>query len=312
VVQETTRITAIEKVYDAFQSVEENGRLDADAMLNVSDKILMDIIQRKENLVQLTDIRLHDTYTFAHCVNVAILSAMLGMLCRYSKDDLKLLTLGAMLHDLGKIRIPSTILNKNGRLADDEFKVIKSHPAEGAARIKEMERILPSPGILAAVAAQHHEHIDGCGYPAGLTGDKIHRFAKIVAIADVYDALTSERPYKKAYSPSVTHNIMMNVNKGQFDNELLKLFFNNVAIYPVGTIVKTSHGIGIVKSCEFGSTEMPEVVVFATNEGKLLNQPLIYDLKEDGPKAIKGVISDNDLRHFVHLLAIDPSIFLME
>ena len=312
VVQETTRITAIEKVYDAFQSVEETGRLDADAMLNVSDKILMDIIQRKENLVQLTDIRLHDTYTFAHCVNVAILSAMLGMLCRYSKDDLKLLTLGAMLHDLGKIRIPSNILNKNGRLADDEFKVIKSHPAEGAARIKEMERLLPSPGILAAIAAQHHEHVDGCGYPAGLTGEKIHRFAKIVAIADVYDALTSERPYKKAYAPSVTHNIMVNVNKGQFDDELLKLFFNNVAIYPVGTIVKTNHGIGIVKSCEFGSTEMPEVVVFATSDGKLMNQPLIYDLKDDGPKAVKGVISDNDLRHFVHLLAIDPSIFLME
>ena len=312
IVQEKTRITAIETVFNAFQSIEKEGTLDVGAMQSITDNLVLDIIERKQNLVQLTDIRLHDTYTFAHCVNVAILSAMLGMLCRYSKDDLKLLTLGAMLHDLGKIRIPSTILNTNGRLADDEFKVIKSHPAEGAARIKEMERILPSPGILAAVAAQHHEHIDGCGYPAGLTGDKIHRFAKIVAIADVYDALTSERPYKKAYSPSVTHNIMMNVNKGQFDNELLKLFFNNVAIYPVGTVVKTSHGIGIVKSCEFGSTEMPEVVVFATNEGKLLNQPLIYDLKEDGPKAIKGVISDNDLRHFVHLLAIDPSIFLME
>ncbi len=312
IVQEKTRITAIEKVYDAFHSVEETGRLDADAMQDVSDKILMDVLQRKENLVQLTDIRLHDTYTFAHSVNVAILSAMLGMLCRYSKSDLKLLTLGAMLHDLGKIRVPSDILNKSTRLEEDEFAVIKSHPSEGARRIHEMERILPSPSVLAAVAAQHHEHVDGCGYPNGLTGDKIHRFAKIVAIADVYDALTSERPYKKAYTPSVTHNIMVNVNTGQFDKDLLKLFFNNVAIYPVGTIVKTIHGIGIVKSCEFGRTEMPEVVIFATKEGSLLDHPQYYDLSEETPKSVEGVISDNDLRHFVHVLAIDPSIYLMD
>jgi len=312
VVQEKTRITAIETVYDAFHSVEETGRLDADAMQDVSDKILMDVLQRKENLVQLTDIRLHDTYTFAHSVNVAILSAMLGMLCRYSKADLKLLTLGAMLHDLGKIRVPSGILNKTSRLEEDEFQVIKSHPSEGARRIREMERLLPSPSVLAAIAAQHHEHIDGCGYPAGLTGDKIHRFAKIVAIADVYDALTSERPYKKAYTPSVTHNIMVNVNIGQFDKDLLSLFFNNVAIYPVGTIVKTIHGIGIVKSCQFGHTETPEVVVFATKDGILMDQPLIYDLSDYGPKSVEGVISDNDLRHFVHVLAIDPTIYLME
>ena len=312
VVQEKTRITAIEKVYDAFHSVEETGRLDAEAMLDVSDKILMDVLQRKENLVQLTDIRLHDTYTFAHSVNVAILSAMLGMLCRYPKSDLKLLTLGAMLHDLGKIRVPSGILNKTSRLEEEEFAVIKSHPSEGARRIHEMENLLPSPAVLAAVASQHHEHIDGCGYPLGLTGDKIHRFAKIVAIADVYDALTSERPYKKAYTPSVTHNIMVNVNVGQFDMDLLRLFFNNVAIYPVGTIVKTVHGIGIVKSCQFGRTEMPEVIVFATKEGTLMDHPETYDLYEEGPKAIEGVISDNDLRHFVHVLAIDPSIYLME
>ena len=166
--------------------------------------------------------------------------------------------------------------------------------------------------ILAAVASQHHEHVDGRGYPRGLAGDQIHRFAKIVAIADVYDALTSERPYKKAYTPSVTHNIMVNVNIGQFDPDLLSLFFNNVAIYPVGTIVKTSHGIGIVKSCEFGHTETPEVVVFADKEGQLLKNPETYDFSEEGPKAIEGVINDNELRHFVHVLAIDPSIYLLD
>ena len=312
IVQETTRVDAIQKVYDAFQSVEESGRLNADTMQDVSDRILFDVLQHKENLVQLTDIRLHDTYTFAHSVNVAILSAMLGMLCRYSKKDLQLLTLGALLHDLGKVGVPSEILNKTSRLDTNEFDVIKGHPLAGSFRIHEMEHMLPSPSILAAVASQHHEHVDGRGYPRGLAGDQIHRFAKIVAIADVYDALTSERPYKKAYTPSVTHNIMVNVNIGQFDPDLLSLFFNNVAIYPVGTIVKTSHGIGIVKSCEFGHTETPEVVVFADKEGQLLKNPETYDFSEEGPKAIEGVINDNELRHFVHVLAIDPSIYLLD
>ena len=312
IVQEKTRIRAIEKVHAAFKNVEETGQLDADAMQDVSDKILLDVVQRKENLIQLTDIRLHDTYTFAHSVNVAILSAMLGALCHYSKSDLLLLTLGALLHDLGKIRIPYDLLNKNGRLSDNEFSVIKSHPEEGARRIRAMGSELPSPGVLAAIAGQHHEHMDGRGYPKGLVGDQIHRFARIAAIADVYDALTSERPYKKAYTPSVAHNIMVNVNIGQFDTELLRLFFNNVAIYPVGTIIKTNRGIGIVKACEFGRTETPVAVIFATREGRLLDSPVTHDFTEDGSKAIEGVIDDNELRHFIHVLAIDPGVYLLE
>ena len=128
VVQETTRIDAIQHVFEAFQSVEQEGRLDAEAMERVSDNILIDLIQRKENLIQLTDIRLHDTYTFAHSVNVAILSAMLGLQCHYTKKDLTLLTLGALLHDLGKIGIPAEILTKHTRLTDEEFATIKQHP----------------------------------------------------------------------------------------------------------------------------------------------------------------------------------------
>ena len=102
VVQEQTRIDAIRHVYDAFESVRRSGRLDSDVMQDVADHILIDLIDRPENLVQLTDIRLHDTYTFAHSVNVAILSAMLGLHCHYTKKDLQILTLGALLHDLGK------------------------------------------------------------------------------------------------------------------------------------------------------------------------------------------------------------------
>lgn len=312
IVQETTRIDAIQHICDAFQDVENSGQLDVDTVQNVSDHILFDVIQRRENLVQLTDIRLHDTYTFAHSVNVAILSAMLGLLCHYTKQDLALLTLGALLHDLGKIKIASDILNKTGRLSNEEFSIIQNHPMEGARRIREMGSKLPSSGILAAIAAQHHEHVDGKGYPQHLTGDQIHRFSKIVAIADVYDALTSERPYKKAYSPSITRNIMVNVNKGQFDMDLLKLFFNNVAVYPVGTILKTVYGFGIVTKCEFGHTETPSVCIFANTEGKLLQDPVRLDLKDDGTRAIEMEISGIELLHFIHELSVDPTMYLAE
>ena len=311
-VQEDTRIGAIQKVYDAFRSVEETGELDANAMQDVSNKIIFDIIARKENLVQLTDIRLHDTYTFAHSVNVAILSAMLGLLLHYTRNDLGLLTLGALLHDLGKIRVPSDILNKNTRLDNDELSVIQSHPLDGARRIQEMAKILPQPAVLAQIAAQHHEHIDGRGYPKGLTGDKIHRFAKVVAIADVYDALTSERPYKRAYTPSVAYNIMVNVNKGQFDKDMLKLFFNNVAIYPVGTVLRTVYGFGVVTKCEFGRTETPVIRLFADHNGKLLPSPKKIDLAEGKENAVEIVVTGIELLHFIHELSVDPSKYLTE
>jgi len=314
VVQEKTRINAIKKVYETFQSVEKTGELDVDAMQDVSEKIIFDIIDRKENLVQLTDIRLHDTYTFSHSVNVAILSAMLGMLCHYSKKDLLLLTLGALLHDLGKINVSPAILTKTTRLTAEEFSLVQQHPLNGAARIMQMERSLPAPSVLAAIAAEHHEHVDGRGYPRGLKDEQIHRFAKIVAIADVYDALTSERPYKKAYTSHVAYTIMTRVMKGHFDEDLLNLFFNNVSIYPVGTIMKTIYGYGIVKDCLFGQTEMPTIVLFADLDGNILSIPHTIYLSKDpaGEKAIEIVLADNELRQFIHEINIDPSVFLAD
>lgn len=312
IVQEKTRVNAIEKVYNAFQTVEETGQFDAKSIQAVSENILFDLIDRRENLVQLTDIRLHDTYTFAHSVNVAILSAMLGLLCHYTKKELLLLTLGALLHDLGKINVPPAILNKTTGLTAEEFEQVKQHPLQGAKRIMRMERGLPSPAILAAIASEHHEHMDGTGYPRGLSAEKIHRYARIVAIADVYDALTSERPYKKAYTPNIARNIMVNISKRQFDPDLLTLFFNNVSLYPIGTVMQTVYGYGIVSSCTFGKTETPTIVLFADRDGKVRNEPETIDLSTDpaGNRAIEIVISDRELRHFIREINIDPSIFL--
>ena len=309
IVQEKTRISAIQNVATAFHSVEENGTFDPAPLQGISENILQDIIAQQKNLVQLTDIRLHDTYTFAHSVNVAILSSLLGVLLKLSREEQLKLTLGGLLHDIGKITVPYEILTKAGHLTDDEWSVMQGHPEAGRQRLKKM---FPNDTLLSTIALQHHEHIDGSGYPNHLKGEQIHRYGRIVAIADVYDALTSVRPYKRAYTPSVAHRLMATCSPGHFDLDLLKLFFDNVAIYPVGTILKTQEGYAIVKKVEFGYTLTPVVCVFANREGKLLNAPSDLDLKEAPKGMLDGVISDSELYHFIHNINVDPAIFLQE
>lgn len=309
IVQEKTRISAIQNVATAFHSVEENGTFDPAPLQGISENILQDIIAQQKNLVQLTDIRLHDTYTFAHSVNVAILSSLLGVLLKLSREEQLKLTLGGLLHDIGKITVPYEILTKAGHLTDDEWSVMQGHPEAGRQRLKKM---FPNDTLLSTIALQHHEHIDGSGYPNHLKGEQIHRYGRIVAIADVYDALTSVRPYKRAYTPSVAHRLMTTCSPGHFDLDLLKLFFDNVAIYPVGTILKTQDGYAIVKKVEFGYTLTPVVCVFANREGKLLNAPSDLDLKEAPKGMLDGVISDSELYHFIHNINVDPAIFLQE
>ena len=309
IVQEKTRISAIQNVATAFHSVEENGTFDPAPLQGISENILQDIIAQQQNLVQLTDIRLHDTYTFAHSVNVAILSSLLGVLLKLSREEQLKLTLGGLLHDIGKVTVPYEILTKAGHLSDDEWSVMQGHPEAGRQRLKKM---FPNDTLLSTIALQHHEHIDGSGYPNHLKGEQIHRYGRIVAIADVYDALTSVRPYKRAYTPSVAHRLMATCSPGHFDLELLKLFFDNVAIYPVGTILKTQEGHAIVKKVEFGHTLTPVVCIFANREGKLLDAPHDLDLKEAPKVLLEGVISDSELYHFIHNINVDPAIFLQE
>ena len=313
VIEEKTRVNAISAVYNTFQSIEENGTLDVPALQKVTDSIVFDLFDNHNNLVQLTDIRTHDAYTFAHSVNVAVLSAMMGMLCHLPKEELSIITLGGLLHDLGKIDVHADILTKNRSLTKSEFDIMKKHPADGARRILKMSN-LPKASILAAIAGQHHEHIDGSGYPRGIKGEEMHRYAKIAAIADVYDALTSERPYKKAYMPNIAYNIMHNINKGQFDPNLLEIFFNNVALYPEGAVLKTTFGFAVVKESQFGRTTTPIIILFADINGKLLDQRTVIDLSEekDGAASIQVVPTGNDLYHFIHELGVDPSYYLEE
>ena len=310
VVEETTRSDAIRKVYDTFHNLEDTGELDPAVLTPTAQAILRNALENRENLVQLTDIRLHDNYTFGHSVNVAVLSAILGSLCNVSGDDLVNLIIGALLHDIGKLIIPQHILTKPGQLSEQEFYIIKMHPEAGRLKLQDLST--PSAEVLATIAGQHHEHIDGRGYPDQLAGDQIHLFARIVAIADVFDALTSARSYKPAYRPHTAYRIMTKCSPGQFDEKLLNLFFDSVAIYPVGTVLKTTMGYAIVKKTELGNTLTPTICVFGDLNGDALQQPYTIDLRKFPPDTIVSALEEMELIPLLFRMRVDPSKFLQE
>ena len=308
IVEERTRVQAVDNVAETFHEAEENGRFDMTRLEKCADFLVRDIMAKKKNLVQITDIRLHDSYTFSHSVNVAVLSTMLGDLCGYSKRKLQIITLGGLLHDIGKLAVPTPILNKSGSLTAGEFKIIRRHPSEGRKILKELNS--PIASILAIIAVQHHEHLDGSGYPYHVRGKSIHPYSRITAIADVYDALTSVRPYKRAYKPNVVYRMMMQNSTGHFDMDRLRLFFDNVAIYPVGTVMKTQLGYAIVKKVVFGHTLAPVVIVFADKNGNLLKKPFGVNLAHCRRDVIQYVMDDVELLNFIRHTGIDPAVFL--
>ncbi|MFA6850119.1 MAG: HD-GYP domain-containing protein [Selenomonadaceae bacterium] len=307
-IQEKTRMQVIYRLIDIFDEVKSTGRFNMEALTDIAEKIIADLVSRQKNLVQLTDIRLHDSYTFVHSVNVSVLASMLGIACGCTEAEILDITLGGLLHDIGKIYIPQDVLNKPGKLTAAEMNKVRKHPEIGERKLREANAFSLS---VIKIANQHHEHMDGKGYPSQLTDKRIHRFARMVAIADVYDALTSTRPYKKAYKPSIAYKIMTKFCQGQFDPELLCRFFDNVAIYPVGTVLKTTLGYAIVKQIEFEHTRTPVIYIFASKRGKPIFPPRKINLSNYKDSYIESIVDSNDLSMLVSQVGFDPAQYLI-
>ncbi|WP_462332814.1 HD-GYP domain-containing protein [Schwartzia sp. (in: firmicutes)] len=309
VLDKKTRTEALKNLRGIFDDIERKKTINISLLQKPAHNILEDILAHQRDLVQLSDVRQHDTYTFAHSVNVAVLSGLLGIILGYSTANLITLILGGLLHDIGKVVVPREILNKPGRLTKDEFDIIRMHPTAGRKQI-DLMKDEPRAHLLGLIAEQHHEHMDGRGYPFGLREDKIAQLAKVVAIADVYDALTSQRSYKDPYPPHIAYNIMKNLSVGQFDRKMLELFFKNVAIYPVTTVIETNIGIGIVKKVHFGQTLRPEICMFADRKREFLEEPFILRLMDEPGVDILRVFNDEELLRFIDEKGVDPFVFL--
>lgn len=206
---------------------------------SISNDIVNELLSKKNILINLVDIKTIDNYTYLHSVNVAILSLVLGIELGLAPKVLHDLCIGALLHDVGKAFIPKEILNKYGKLTPKEFDIMKQHTVKGYEYVKSNVSI---PAAAKVVILQHHERIDGTGYPRAIKDLEIHTLAKVVAITDTYDELTSDRPYRKAVPPNEAIELMMGCAGRYFDFEMVQTFVRKVIPYPVGTLVKLSNG----------------------------------------------------------------------
>lgn len=237
---------------------------------SISGELMKAISQNDAIAVDISALKVSDEYTFKHSVDVASIAMIMAKQCNMSDKSVYQIGLAGLLHDLGKSEIPNEILNKPGRLTDEEFAVIKKHPIYGYNLIKDKTEL--SPEILLGVL-QHHEKINGKGYPMGVTDNKLTPFARLLSIADIYDALVTERPYKKGFTPRDSVEMIMAMT-GELDIKFIKVFMESVILYPVDSYVKLSNGeLGKVVENVVGYPTRPKVVGLTTGK--------VYNLYED-------------------------------
>jgi len=245
---------------------------------NLFKTILTELPNRGDVVVNLVNMHVRDGYLFHHAVNVAVLSGILGIAKGYNREQLLDLGVGALLFDIGMTVFPDNLWKIRTELTAEQRSRLQKHTEEGYHILRREYDI----SLLSAhCALQHHERFNGTGYPRGLKGKDIHEFAQIVAIADVYDALTSARPYRKRYSPSEAIEFLYANGNEWFDLELIKLFCKYIAIYPVATTVRLNTGqIGVVSHIDPKITHRPVVRVIQEADGSDVLPPYEIDLRK--------------------------------
>lgn len=245
-------------------------------------------------LISLARLKTADDYTYMHSVAVCALMIALGRQLEIDEKLTRALGVAGLLHDLGKAVMPMEVLNKPGKLTDAEFAIIKTHPQRGYDMLVEGAGV---DAITLDVCLHHHEKVDGSGYPKGLSGEAISLYARMGAVCDVYDAITSNRPYKLGWDPAQSLGKMAEWCKGHFDPAVFQAFVRSLGIYPVGSLVRLASGmIGVVTEQSGDSLLTPKVKVFYSTKSKMRVLPRMVDLARvsNGDK----IVSREDPEHW--------------
>lgn len=268
-------------VFSMFSEARMGKAIEAEQAMPLVEEIANSVMRNPGALIGLARLKTADDYTYMHSVAVCALMIALARQLQLSDDETREAGLAGLLHDIGKMAVPTAILNKPGRLTDDEFVSIKEHPSAGHAMLLEAKGVSQ---IALDVCLHHHEKVDGSGYPDGLTGDQISLYAKMGAVCDVYDAITSNRPYKAGWCPAESLKKMSEWSRGHFDEAVFQAFVRSIGIYPVGTLVKMMSGrLGVVVEQQVGkSLLLPKVRVFFSTKSMTYIAPILMDLAAPG------------------------------
>jgi HD-GYP domain-containing protein (c-di-GMP phosphodiesterase class II) len=294
VISQQTRQEALQLVHTSIQTFTEPAKLPRQfqqqqigrKIPDMFDMILSEMKSKPNATFHLSNIYSTDNFLYHHSVNVSIIAMAIGMEMGLTQKQLLDLGVGTLLHDVGKLSLPQEILNKPGRLTPEEFGVIKQHPMLGYEILRQQDDI----SLLSShVALQHHEKIDGTGYPRGLKGDEIHIYARITAVADVYEALTANRVYRKGQLPHLALELLLGSCGTHFQTDIVQKFLKTIAIYPIGmTVVLSSGEEGVVTAVQSNHPQRPTVRVLRNASGEDICNPYELNLMDHLTTMIVG------------------------
>ncbi len=260
----TTHATAQQSVGQLLSNATEGGSID----ISESQTIVERLVRQSANLnviMQLANIRQKHDWNTTHALNTAIFAIAFARHLGHSEDRLRLIGLGAILHDIGKTRVPAEILNKPGKLMDAELAILKRHPADGYEMLKNSSNV---PDEVLEIIRCHHERINGSGYPHGLRGDELPVSVCITAVADAYETLTADKPYQAAIMPVDALQRLRASGAEEFGQELIQEFVRFIGLYPIGSLVKLNSGeIAVVISSDPKKRLRPMIMMIRDGQG---------------------------------------------
>jgi HD-GYP domain-containing protein (c-di-GMP phosphodiesterase class II) len=293
ILSEKTRATIIKVTRQCFDAFRTQEVLNIDDIKQAITMLVDDVIDYRQDLIHLTLILTCD-YIYCHSINACLIASVIGHQLQLHKTQLQELALGVILHDIGNILLPTDILNSKHKLTATEWEILKSHAEKGFAILRKQSTNIPL--MSAHVAFQHHENFDGTGYPRGLKGEEIHLYARIAAIADMYAAVTADRPYRPPMLPHEAYEVVIGSRGTKLDPNMADIFFKHVALFPIGTVVQLDSGeICLVIKVYPTLQTRPILQVMLDTTGRRVMRAQVIDLTRELTRFVVKVFKPVDV-----------------